>query len=552
MNPITAPANAAVPVQNQLDSLFPTADAIPREFRLSAPINQREYLIAGELRHWDGDVETVLSPIHIQTDRGLVPATVGQFPLLTESESLAALDAAVKAYDRGRGLWPSMLVSQRIEHMHDFAHRMKEKRDEVVKLLMWEICKSYKDSQKEFDRTVRYIEDTIDALKDLDRLSSRFEISEGVIGQIRRAPLGVVLCMGPSNYPLNETFALLIPALIMGNTAVMKLPRPGVLFCTPLLEAFQKAFPPGVVNTVYGSGREVTPPLMASGQINAFAFIGSSRAANSLKKQHPKLNRLRTIYGLEAKNPAIILPDADLDLTVQECILGTLSYNGQRCTALKILFVHRQIADAFLKRFSEAIAQLTVGMPWDEGVTIVPLPDVAKTQYFSELVEDAKRHGASVVNASGGTVNSSVFYPAAVYPVTPSMRLYSEEQFGPVIPIVPYDDIETPVDYIVHSDYGQQVSIFGQNPDAIAELIDPLVSQVCRVNLNSQCQRGPDTFPFTGRKDSAVGTLSVSDALRSFSIRTLVAAKDRPLNKAIVTDIVRNRKSNFLSTDFLL
>ena len=552
MNPIALPTNSTKNVQHQLESIFPTADSIPGEFRLQTPINQREYLIDGELRYWEGDVETVLSPIHIQTDRGLVPATVGQFPLLTERESLAALDAAVKAYNRGRGLWPSLSVAQRIEHMHDFAHRMREKRDEVVKLLMWEICKSFKDSQKEFDRTVRYIEDTIDALKDLDRLSSRFEISEGVIGQIRRAPLGVVLCMGPSNYPLNETFALLIPALIMGNTAVMKLPRPGVLFCTPLLEAFQKAFPPGVVNTVYGSGREVTPPLMASGQVSAFAFIGSSRAANSLKKQHPKLNRLRTIYGLEAKNPAIVLPDADLDLTVQECILGTLSYNGQRCTALKILFVHRQIADAFLERFSKAIAQLIVGMPWDEGVTIVPLPEVEKTRYFSDLVEDAKRHGASVVNVGGGTVNSSVFYPAVVYPVTPAMRLYSEEQFGPVIPVVPYDDIETPIDYIVHSDYGQQVSIFGQNPDAIAELIDPLVSQVCRVNLNSQCQRGPDTFPFTGRKDSAVGTLSVSDALRSFSIRTLVAAKDRPLNKAIVTDIVRNRKSNFLSTDFLL
>ena len=81
---------------------------------------------------------------------------------------------------------------------------------------------------------------------------------------------------------------------------------------------------------------------------------------------------------------------------------------------------------------------------------------------------------------------------------------------------------------------------------------DPLVNQVCRVNLNSQCQRGPDTFPFTGRKDSAVGTLSVSDALRSFSIRTLVAAKEQPLNKAIINDIVRERKSNFLSTDFIL
>jgi glyceraldehyde-3-phosphate dehydrogenase (NADP+) len=539
-------------IQSRIQSIFPTADSIPDAFRLQNPVNQREYLINGELRHWDGDLETVLSPVHLQQEGELVPATVGHFPSLTEKESLAALDAAVAAYDRGRGLWPTMSVAGRIERMQDFAYRMQEKRDEVVKLLMWEIGKSLKDSQKEFDRTITYIEDTIDALKNLDRVSSRFEISEGVIGQIRRAPLGVVLCMGPSNYPLNETFTLLIPALIMGNTVVMKMPRPGVLLCQPLLEAFQQAFPPGVINTVYGSGREVTPPLMASGAVSAFAFIGSSGAANSLKKQHPKLNRLRTIYGLEAKNPAIVLPDANLELAVQECVLGTLSYNGQRCTALKILFVHRQVVDAFLEKFAAAIAHLTVGMPWDEGVTITPVLETEKTQYFTGLVEDATRQGAAVINPAGGTVKASLFYPAVVYPVTPAMRLYAEEQFGPVIPVVAYDDIETPIDYIVSSNYGQQVSIFGQDADAIAELIDPLVSQVCRVNLNSQCQRGPDTFPFTGRKDSAEGTLSVSDALRAFSIRTLVAAKEQPLNKELITEIVRDRKSNFLSTDFLL
>jgi glyceraldehyde-3-phosphate dehydrogenase (NADP+) len=132
------------------------------------------------------------------------------------------------------------------------------------------------------------------------------------------------------------------------------------------------------------------------------------------------------------------------------------------------------------------------------------------------------------------------------------MRVYSEEQFGPVIPIVPYDDVETPIQYIVNSNYGQQVSIFGQDSDAIAALIDPLVNQVCRVNLNSQCQRGPDTFPFTGRKDSAEGTLSVTDALRAFSIRTLVAAKENELNKSLITQIIQGRKSNFLSTDFIL
>ncbi|MDV3000724.1 MAG: NADP-dependent glyceraldehyde-3-phosphate dehydrogenase [Chroococcopsis gigantea SAG 12.99] len=539
-------------IQNQEVSLFTTADEIPEKFRLPSPINQREYLIGGELRHWEGEVEKVFSPIHIHSGSGLTPVVIGEFPLFTEEESLACLQAAVDAYDRGRGLWATMSVSQRIERVQDFAYRMKAKRDEVVKILMWEICKSYADSQKEFDRTLDYISDTIDALKNLDRVSSRFEITGGVIGQIRRAPLGVVLCMGPSNYPLNETFTTLIPALIMGNTVVIKSPRPGTLLLYPLLEAFRDAFPPGVVNTVYGSGRTVTPPLMMSGQVDALAFIGSSRAANSLEKQHPQPHRLRLILGLEAKNPGVILPSADLELSVRECLLGTLSYNGQRCTALKILFVHRQIADKFLELFAAAVNALKIGLPWDEGVQITPLGEPGKTQYFSDLVEDARKFGAEVVNTGGGEVDKTFFHPAVVYPVNERMRIYHEEQFGPVIPIVPYDDLSTPIDYIVNSNYGQQVSIFGEDGSAIADLIDPLVNQVCRVNINSQCQRGPDSFPFTGRKDSAVGTLSVSDALRSFSIRTLVAAKETPANTSLITEILRERKSNFLSTDFIL
>ena len=161
-------------------------------------------------------------------------------------------------------------------------------------------------------------------------------------------------------------------------------------------------------------------------------------------------------------------------------------------------------------------------------------------------------HGARIINPAGATVFGSFFFPAVLYPVHHKMRVYHEEQFGPVIPVLPFDDIGEPIEYMINSSYGQQVSIFGSDPDQIARLIDPLVNQVCRVNINSQCQRGPDTFPFTGRKDSAEGTLSVSDALRVFSIRTLVAAKQTDLNKQIITRIVRDHKSKFLATDFIL
>jgi len=414
---------------------------------------------------------------------------LGSYPILTKNEAHLALDSAVGAYNYGMGQWPQMKVSDRIKAVENFTFKMLEKKDEVVKLLMWEIGKSLKDSQKEFDRTVEYIKDTIEALKDLDRKNSQLEIDSGLYAQIKRSPFGVTLCMGPFNYPLNETFTTLIPALIMGNVVIFK---------------------------------------------------------------PPKLNRLRSVLSLEAKNAGIIMPDANLEIAVNECVTGSLSYNGQRCTALKILFVHENIVGSFLKHFNAKIDEIKFGMPWDKDVQITPLPEKNKTGYLKELIDDATKKGAKVLNKNGGTIKNTFMFPAVLYPINKDMRVYNEEQFGPIVPILTYKNIEDPMKYLMESDYGQQVSIFGNNSDEIAKMIDSLVNLVSRVNINAQCQRGPDIFPFTGRKDSAQCTLSVSDALRAFSIRSMVAIKESAENKEIVSSILRDHKSNFLSTDFIL
>jgi glyceraldehyde-3-phosphate dehydrogenase (NADP+) len=190
-------------------------------------------------------------------------------------------------------------------------------------------------------------------------------------------------------------------------------------------------------------------------------------------------------------------------------------------------------------------------MPWEPEVAITPLAEPSRPAYLEELVADARAKGAGVVNPGGGTVNRSFFFPAVLHPVTEAMRIYHEEQFGPLIPVVPFRHPDEALESLINSSYGQQVSVFSGNEDTVAYLVDRLVTQVGRVNLNSQCQRGPDTFPFTGRKDSAEGTLSVHDALRVFSLRTLVAAKETDLNKKLNTGILRGHKANFLSTDFI-
>ncbi|PUA43409.1 NADP-dependent glyceraldehyde-3-phosphate dehydrogenase [Pseudomonas protegens] len=536
---------------NVLTNLFPAAADIPEAYRLPDPVEQRDYLVDGELRTWSGPLAQVRSPIYLSGADGDRQVILGSTPLLDADTALTALDAAVRAYDRGQGAWPTMRVAERIQHVEAFLARMREQRTAVVRLLMWEIGKNLKDSEKEFDRTCDYIVDTIGALKELDRRSSRFELEQDTLGQIRRVPLGVALCMGPYNYPLNETFTTLIPALIMGNTVVFKPAKLGVLLIRPLLEAFRDSFPAGVINVIYGSGRETVSALMASGKIDIFAFIGTNKAASDLKKLHPRPHRLRAALGLDAKNPGIVLPDADLDNAVSEAVTGALSFNGQRCTALKILFVHEAVVERFIEQFNAKLKGLKPGMPWEPGVALTPLPENTKVDYLHTLVADAQAHGAQVVNPHGGESRASFFYPAVLYPVNPQMRVYHEEQFGPVVPIVPYRDLDTVIDYVLKSDFGQQLSLFGSDPAVIGRLVDTFANQVGRININAQCQRGPDTFPFNGRKNSAEGTLSVHDALRTFSIRTLVATKFQERNKELISDIIRNRDSSFLTTDYI-
>ncbi len=538
-------------ISDKVENIFPTENDIPAEVRVRA-LEQKDYLLNGKITIWRGPVQQVFSPVSLKGKKGLTRKYLGSYPLMTEKDALEALESAVKAYDEGKGIWPTSTVEKRIACMEDFVCRMREKRSEVVRLLMWEIGKSLEDSEKEFDRTVEYILDTLNAMKELDRVSSRLSVTQGVIAQIKRAPLGVVLCMGPYNYPLNETFTTLIPAILMGNTVVFKPPKYGVLLHRPLLEAFRDAFPKGVVNTLYGQGRRIIGPIMKTGKINMLAFIGSSKVADILKQQHPAPHRLRCVLGLDAKNAGIILSDADIDLAVKESLAGALSYNGQRCTALKILFVHRSIQNEFLEKLVTRIDRIKAGMPWEPEVKITPLPEDEKISYLADVISDAKKYGAKVINEGGGMTNGNFVHPAVLYPVNNKMRLWREEQFGPVIPVAPFDDIKEPLKYVVDSDFGQQVSIFGSDETKIGPMLDTLVNQVCRVNINSQCQRGPDAFPFTGRKDSAEGTLSVSDALRIFSIRTLVATKDSDANKRLIRNIIRNRTSKFLSTDFIL
>jgi glyceraldehyde-3-phosphate dehydrogenase (NADP+) len=301
---------------------------------------------------------------------------------------------------------------------------------------------------------------------------------------------------------------------------------------------------------------------MESGAIDGLAFIGGSNAADTLIKDHPHPHRLKVFLQLEAKNMGIFLEDLFdpknaqvLDTVLDEAVLGSLSFNGQRCTALKIMFAPSSQGETVAKALAERVERLPVGLPWqkwDNGSLskITPLPNQNRIDYMKSLIDDATSKGAKVMNKDGGTIlggsESTLMVPAVLYPVTPDMKIYSEEQFGPIVPIATYDKVETVLEYGRDGEYGQQVSVFTaqQSTEIAANLLDNFSSVFGKININGQCGRSPDTLPFSGRRSSAMGVMSVRDALLEFSIPTVVAYKDKGANAEIVGQI--EKSSSFM------
>lgn len=291
---------------------------------------------------------------------------------------------------------------------------------------------------------------------------------------------------------------------MMGNTVILRFPRNGAAPHFPTLEMFKKHFPPGVINVLSGSGREIMTPLMESGKIDYLAFVGRSSSATALVKKHPEPHRLHVILQMDSKDCAILLEDADLDVAAEACTSGAFSFNGQRCTAIKLVWVHESRAAEFVNKFAEKVDALKVGMPWDEGVKITPLCEDGKPEVIKDYIENALQHGAHVLNKNGARFYKSLVTPTIVGPVTKDMKLWHDEQFGPVSPVAVYKDISEPLDWVTGSQYGLQSAVFGYDTKELARVVDTLALHEGRVNINSQDKRGPDVYPFTGRKNSAM------------------------------------------------
>ncbi|MCV3743585.1 aldehyde dehydrogenase family protein [Ureaplasma sp. ES3154-GEN] len=416
-------------------------------------------------------------------------------------------------------------VTTRVNLLNKFADAILTNKEELANLLVLEIAKSKKDSLSEVVRTAEYMYDTIKAYEEM--MNNPLSFDEKILNTpnksaiYTRVPLGVVLAISPFNYPLNLLMTKLAPALVAGNTVVFKPATQGSLVGLKIAElAQQVGYPKGTVNSLMTNARLNGDRLASNEYVRVINFTGSAPVGNHLATVAKRANIFLELGG---KDPALVLDDADLNSTAAEIIKGAFSYSGQRCTAIKRVFVSQKNHDELVKLLKEHALKLTVGLP-ENNSDIVPLINKKSVQYNLELIKDAVDKKAVLMTQVEVDEAHNLLSPVLIDQVTPDMRVAWEEPFGPILPIITYENVEQAIQWINQSEYGLQGSIFTTNYEQAAVYANQI--ETGTVNINKASSRGPDLLPFLGVKNSGFGVQGVKDALISVtSLKGLVINK---------------------------
>lgn len=438
------------------------------------------------------------------------PATnqiVGQVPALSKAEINQCYQDAFASQKQ----WAKMPLLERIAILNKWKELMVQHKEKLADLMVLEIAKGRKAALTEVERSITYIDYTFEEMKRINvqafngdswNVKNKLAIFEYV-------PKGVVLAISPFNYPVNLALAKIIPALVAGNSVVFKPATQGSLVGLYLAGlAKDVGLPAGVFSAVSGRGSEIGDILVENPFVNVISFTGSPEVGKRLASKSLKVDLILELGG---KDPAIVLKDADLEDSANKIIKGAFSYSGQRCTAIKRVLVDSTIKNDLVKLLVAKINKLTVGQPEDD-CDITPVIDGKTVKYIQGLIDDAIQKQAKIL--VGNKVEGNLIYPTLVDDVTLDMDLAWKEPFGPVLPIISFNDIKEAIKIANDSEYGLQAAIFTTNINSALSIAKQL--ETGTVNINDQTQRGPDHFPFIGVKDSGLGVQGIHDSLISF------------------------------------
>lgn len=425
----------------------------------------------------------------------------------TQEEVNKALESAKAA----QKLWAKVPLWKRAESLHKAASILKHHKDPIAECLVKEIAKPRKDAISEVVRSGDLIsycaEEGVRILSE-----GKFLVSDSFPGNERnklclasKIPLGVVLAIPPFNYPVNLAVSKIAPALIAGNSVVLKPPTQGAVSGLHMVHCFHLAgFPKGLISCITGKGSEIGDFLTMHPGVNCISFTGGDTGIAISKKA----SMVPLQMELGGKDACIVLEDADLELVAANIIKGGFSYSGQRCTAVKVVLVMESVADALVQKVVAKVNKLKVGAPEDDA-DITAVVSESSAKYIEGLVMDAKEKGATFCQEYKREGN--LIWPVLLDHVRPDMRIAWEEPFGPVLPVIRITNIEEGIHHCNASNFGLQGCIFTRDINKAMMISDAM--ETGTVQINSAPARGPDHFPFQGIRDSGIGSQGITNSI---------------------------------------
>jgi acyl-CoA reductase-like NAD-dependent aldehyde dehydrogenase len=452
--------------------------------------------IAGKWVESEGDELLNLNPADIRD-------VVAKFRLASINEVNSAIVAASKAFKS----WRKVSAPQRGDILFKVAQLMEQRTDELAQYITRERGKTYSEALSE----VMY---SVNIFKFYAGEGRRFNgslieaDSTNIQVQVIKEPLGVILAITPWNFPLSIPSWKIAPAILAGNTVVLKPSSETPLLSIKLMEILKEAgIPDGVVNCVITSGKTINEVIL-HGDVRAITFTGSNNVGKSIYSAASNdMKRVQLEMG--GKNPLIVLEDADIDEAADLAVKGTFGQTGQACTATGRVLVHTQVINEFTEKVVEKTREIKVGNGTDSGVHMGPQVNESERKSTLEYIQSAIQEGAKLLY--GGDIpdspelkNGFFVNPTVLTKINPAMKIAKEEVFGPVLNIIEVQDIDEAIAIANDTKFGLSASVCTKKLDYITKSLNEIEAGLVKINMTTN-----GTFiqaPFGGYKESSLGT----------------------------------------------
>ena len=437
-----------------------------------------------------------------------VPGSTGQFidvenPATREifakvpAGNAKDVDAAAKAAHRALPVWSATPLEERISLMKRFLEIFRSQEDELINITVKELGSPYtftKTAQVEYQytRTQSYID-----------LAPKVPLVEHMAAStVYREPVGVIGCITPWNYPLGQVIQKVIPALLMGNTVILKPSQHTPLSSYWLADAFEKAnFPKGVFNLVTGRGGEVGDAMATHPLINMISFTGSTSGGINVGKN--ALTGLKHIsLELGGKSPYIILKGSNYEEAIRLCFNSIFLNSGQTCTAFSRLLIPKSEQSVIEKKLIEIAKEYTTGNPEDPSTKLGPLASLRQYEKVKSYIKSGIQEGARLLYGTVPENSNNGYYisPTIFTCVTSEMSIARDEIFGPVLCVFPYETEEEAIRIANDTRYGLNAGVYGEKEKAIA-----VAKKIEAGNIYINASPRDTSAPFGGYKQSGLG-----------------------------------------------